>query len=85
MSDCDKLMTCAFFKRYESDHDRKLALAGLARIYCKGEKQGECIRKKVSKVLGADKVPVNMLPNGYAISGTTSDNWPEDVKKTMLM
>ncbi len=80
MADCEMLATCAFFKQYENDPSRKLALSGLARLYCHGEKQSECVRKKVRQQLGAEKVPVNMLPNGRPLDGSDDSNWPSDVK-----
>lgn len=83
MADCEKLATCAFFKEYEKDETKKLALSGLANKFCKGDKQDVCIRKKVSKALGADKVPVNMMPNGFPLSGTSDEDWPDEVKKVM--
>lgn len=84
MADCENLAKCAFFKTYETDENRKLALTGLANLYCKGAKQDQCIRKKVSKALGGpDKVPVNMMPDGHPLSGTSSDDWSEEVKSAM--
>jgi hypothetical protein len=47
MTDCERLPTCAFFKEYEDDEDKRLALEGFIRIYCKGDKQDHCIRKRV--------------------------------------
>jgi hypothetical protein len=34
---------------------------------------------RVSKLLGMDKVPVNMMPNGYPISGTDKSEWSLEV------
>jgi hypothetical protein len=82
MGDCEKLSACAFFKEYSNNSELSLALKGFANMYCKGDKQEVCIRKKVSKLLGgADKVPVNMMPNGFPIRGTDDSNWSDDVKK----
>ena len=54
---------------------------GFVRAYCKGDKQDECIRKKVSKALGGPhKVPVNMMPTGMPLFGTTRKDWPDEVK-----
>ena len=84
MADCEKLSGCAFFKEYQKDENKKLALEGLANKFCRGDKQNECIRKKVSKALGgSDKVPVNMMPNGLPLSGTTMDSWSEEVRQAM--
>jgi len=72
MVECENLTKCEFFKRYQNDEDKKYALMGFVRAYCKGDKQDECVRKKVSKALGGpDKVPTNMMPSGLALFGTT--------------
>jgi hypothetical protein len=81
MTDCENLGTCAFFKAYTNDENLKLALQGFVSLYCKGGKQGQCVRKKVSKALGGPQhVPVNMMPNGLPLAGTTSADWPQNVK-----
>ena len=79
--ECDKLETCAFFAKYESDPSRQLALKGFVQMYCKGGKQEQCIRKKVTAALGRENVPVNMMPNGFPLSGTPDQDWSESVKK----
>jgi hypothetical protein len=84
MPDCANLSTCAFFKHYEQDETKKLAIQGFITKYCKGSMQEYCVRKKVSQELGGpDKVPVNMMPNGAPLVGTTSDNWPNEVKEVL--
>ncbi len=84
MADCEKLATCAFVKAYENDESRKLALKGLVNMYCKGDKQNQCIRKKVSKALGGpEHVPKNMMPTGLPLSGTSKDDWSEEVLNAM--
>ncbi|MBN1155990.1 hypothetical protein JXA85_00095 [Candidatus Woesearchaeota archaeon] len=86
MADCEKLATCAFFKEYQEDESKKLALAGLANMYCRGDKQDVCVRKKVSKALGGPvNVPVNMMPNGQPLAGTSSDGWSDAVKTAMKL
>ncbi|MBN1502993.1 hypothetical protein JW930_05605 [Candidatus Woesearchaeota archaeon] len=81
MADCENLATCAFFKEYETDEAKKQALQGFVDMYCKGDKQNECVRKKVSKALGGPQnVPVNMKPDGKPILGTSDSNWPAEVK-----
>ena len=78
--ECANLATCAFFKKYQSDEKMKMALQGFINRYCKGPEQDKCVRKKISKSLGGpEKVPVNMMPNGMPLSGTSRDNWPEEV------
>jgi hypothetical protein len=81
MSDCANLEKYAFFKQYQNDDDKKYALMGFVRSYCRGDKQDMCVRKKVSKTLGGpDKVPLNMMPTGLPLFGTTKKDWPEEVK-----
>ena len=80
MTECANLSTCAFFKKYEQDANMKLALGGFITKYCKGEMQNQCVRKKVSQQLGAQNVPVNMMPNGSPLTGTSSDDWSSEVK-----
>jgi hypothetical protein len=80
MTECEKLATCAFFKEYESDENKKLVLGGFVKLYCKGDKQNECIRKKVSTMLGGpEKVPVNMMPDGHPLAGTNKEDWSKEV------
>jgi hypothetical protein len=80
MGDCEKLANCAFFKTYQNDENVKYALKGFVRLYCQGDKQDQCIRKQVSKTLGGpEHVPVNMMPNGFPLTGTSSENWPAEV------
>jgi hypothetical protein len=81
MEDCEKLAACAFMKAYESDENTKFALRGFVRMYCKGERKDICIRKKVSKTLGGpEHVPLNMMPDGLPILGTSNHDWPEEVR-----
>ena len=84
MVECQNLANCAFFRTYENDPSKKMALQGFINMYCKGSKQDVCIRKKVSKALGGpDKVPTNIMPNGRPLAGTSSDDWSEEVKKIL--
>lgn len=77
---CEKLEACMFFKTYQKEQQRAAALKGFITMYCKGTKQNEYTRKKVAKALGGgDKVPVNMMPNGMALSGTDKKAWPKEV------
>ena len=86
MTDCEKLSACEFMKVYSTDENRKLALAGFVRSFCKGENQNVCIRKKVCKALGGvEHVPKNLMPTGRPLSGTTTDSWSEDVISVIKM
>jgi len=80
MAGCELLQSCAFFKEYEKDDSRKLALGGMIRLYCQGENQSACVRKKVRQKLGPEQIPVNMMPNGAPLTGTSDSDWPEQVK-----
>ena len=46
MGDCVNLEKCEFFKQYQKDEDKKYALIGFVRSYCRGDKQEQCVRKK---------------------------------------
>jgi hypothetical protein len=81
MKFCESLENCPLFRRYRRDENKKYALIAFIKAYCKGEKQAECVRKKVSKALGGpNKVPTNMMPSGLPVFGTLKDNWPDEVK-----
>lgn len=81
MKFCESIENCPLFRRYRRDENKKYALIAFIKAYCKGEKQAECVRKKVSKALGGpDKVPTNMMPSGLPVFGTLKDNWPDEVK-----
>ena len=80
---CNLLDTCAFFEKYESDPSRQLPLKGFVLKYCKGGKQNQCVRHKIDHVLGHGNVPVNMMPNGFPLSGTSKQDWSESVKKAI--
>ena len=58
-SKCELLDTCDFFK----DSENSLANSGFKRMYCEGEKQDQCMRKKYREEHGTPP-PTNMLPNG---------------------
>lgn len=63
---------CSFFNTYGISGEKPLATAGFVRIYCRESRQGECMRKVLSLVLGGpEKVPANMILNGLVMSGTT--------------
>lgn len=80
MNNCKNLENCFFFREYNNDPSRRLALRGFVNIYCQGSRQHKCIRKKISKKLGGPQnVPCNMMPNGSPLSGTSRDDWTEDV------
>ena len=84
MPECERLGTCAFFKEYEKDESKKLALKGMVQIYCKGDKMESCVRMKVSQILGGPaNVPINMMPNGQPLSGTDMNGWSDGVRQAM--
>ncbi len=85
MVDCGIMNQCSFFRVYGMDESKSLAIAGFVRIYCRGDRQAQCLRKKVSAALGGpDHVPPNILPNGLAMSGTKTDDWPEEAKEIRM-
>ncbi len=84
MSECQNLENCNFFKMFENDKSKHLALKGFIYMFCKGRKQDQCVRKKISQILGSSQfVPPNMLPNGFAMAGTNKSNWSEKVTKLL--
>lgn len=84
MRECERLASCVFFKEYEKDESKKLALKGMVQIYCRGDKMDSCVRLKVSRALGGPQyVPVNMMPNGQPLSGTDMRDWSQDVHHVM--
>lgn len=84
MEECENLEKCRFVKEFRDNPNYKLALEGFVNHYCKGDKQEDCVRKKISKELGGpDKVPDNMMPNGRALPGTSDSDWPDNVKQIL--
>ena len=84
MADCEKLSTCAFFKVYETEESRQLALRGFIKMFCQGDQQPACLRKKVSQELGGGEyVPINMMPNGAPLTGTNKNAWAPKVIETV--
>lgn len=82
MEVCVNLDKCSFIKEYENDEHLQKALNGYVNLYCKGKKQDDCVRKKVSQALGGPmNVPANMKPNGGPIIGTSDKEWSDEVKK----
>ena len=59
--ECENLATCGFFKKYMNTHN--LACKGFIKMYCKGEKMNECVRKTYSEKNGVPP-PDNMMPTG---------------------
>lgn len=81
MAECKNLVNCSFIKAYEKNDEHKLSLQGFVNMYCKGDKVDDCKRLKICNALGKERVPVNMMPNGFALPGTSKDGWdPEAVK-----
>ena len=84
MPDCENLATCAFFRTYQNEPGLEVALKGFISLYCKGDRQDDCVRKKVSKALGGPQnVPANMMPNGTPLTGTTRDGWSNEVLEVL--
>lgn len=81
MQHCENLENCPLFRKYRSEENKNYALVAFIRVYCKGNKHGECVRKRLIKALGGpDKIPINMMPSGLPVFGTIKDDWPEEVK-----
>ena len=81
MADCKNLVNCSFMKAYENSEEHKLSLKGFVSLYCKGEKTEDCKRLQICNTIGKERVPVNMMPNGFPLPGTSKDGWdPEALK-----
>lgn len=76
--ECEKLLNCPFYKKFESVRFLNPLLNSFMKNYCMGDKQDNCIRKKIANQYGSDKVPINMTPIGAPILGTNNDDWPEE-------
>ncbi len=72
--DCQNLEKCSFVKYCEGTVKADSA-KGFVLMYCKGDRQSSCIRCQLSMKFGKEAVPMNMMPNGYPIPGTTKDGW----------
>jgi len=80
--ECENLVKCRFFSFISNNPQSQSAAPGFVAKYCKGNYADSCIRRKVSKALGGPQnVPDNMLPNGFPLVGTTTDNWSDAVKQ----
>ena len=82
MTDCGLMRRCSFFREFGGDETFANALDGFLRVYCRGNRQSDCMRKRLAERLGTpDFVPANMLPNGLPVSGTSTASWPESAKR----
>lgn len=75
------MTNCNLFSTYEKKGEDKQKLRTLATRYCRGRDQLKCVRRRISKKLGGpENLPRNMMPDGKPWPGTTSDNWPDEIK-----
>lgn len=65
--ECKSLPNCGFFKKHADNKKKELACKGFVAMYCRGEKQEECRRRKYKEEKGCPP-PDDMLPNGQMIS-----------------
>jgi len=83
--DCPNLVACPFVK-YCNENDASSSVNGFINMYCRGERQPTCIRKRLCDKYGKAVVPRNMMPNGYPLPSTVKEGWsPEamDYKKLL--
>ena len=59
--ECELLVKCGFFKKYESTKD--LVCKGFISMYCKGPKMDECKRLEYRKTHGTPPSD-DMMPTG---------------------
>lgn len=64
MASCELLDRCGFFLKYRDSLN--LACRGFIRLYCTGEKIGQCERKKYRQQHGAPPVD-DMMPSGQLV------------------
>lgn len=69
MADCEMLPKCAFFNKHARENP--LVCEGLARLYCRGNLQDDCERKRVRMATGQPP-PDDMLPNGLKFVGLST-------------
>lgn len=58
---CEMLENCGFFRKYGELNI--LACNGLIKMYCRGDRQYECVRRQYRMEHGVPP-PDDMLPNG---------------------
>lgn len=61
MADCPNLAGCGFVKKY--GESKSLAVKGFVNLYCKSDKQNECVRKAYKAAHGVAPAD-EMMPNG---------------------
>ena len=61
MQTCVNLESCGFMKKH--GETKKLAIKGFIIMYCKGDKQNLCERKKYKQLYGSNPAD-EMMPNG---------------------
>lgn len=79
MSDCVNLAGCPFVK-YCNENDAGMSVNGFINMYCKTDKQDQCIRKRLCEKFSREVVPKTMMPNGMPIPGNDKDDWSEEAK-----
>lgn len=80
MQYCDNISNCHFFTNFEKNLGKRRTLKGFVNLYCKGRRQDKCVRKMVCNHFGNTLyVPKNMMPNGWALNGTTNHDWDQEI------
>lgn len=74
--DCPNLSECGFIECC-NQKGKSAAVNGFINTYCKGEKMGACVRKKLALKFGKQVVPKNMMPNGFPMPETDKHEWSE--------
>ena len=75
-TDCVNLEKCPFVK-YCEENDAGMSVRGFIHMYCRGDRQDQCIRKNLCDAFGRAVVPVDMMPNGLPLPGHKKDGWSE--------
>jgi hypothetical protein len=77
--ECSNLASCAFVEAYENDSKISMAVRGFLSSHCHGDKENICVRKIIKQNLGPDKLPLNMMPSGHPVPGTTMSDWADEI------
>jgi len=81
MNKCMKHKSCPFVMFTTTNSKIGPTLDTIVKTYCEGLGQNVCVRKKIGDLIGSAKVPLNMMPNGQALKGTTTIDWSDDVMR----
>ena len=80
--ECPNFDGCGFLSAYAEKEETSMAVKGFKKKYCSNSFK-ECRIYQLSQELDKNKIPVNMMPNGFPITNTDESNWPEEIKSKL--